>query len=915
MPNPPRLADVLLRLVLSSEDAEVIAGDLEESFHTAVAARAGTRAARFWYWRQALSIVAAHVLARAADSSHGRSYPQPQPKRTHMAAIRQDLSYALRSLAKQPGFTTMAVLMLAVGIGANVAIFSLVNAVLLKPLPFADPGRLMMVHLLAPDRDAAGTQRQVIWSFPKYQVLREHQRAFESTAVFGGWTWNLTGSGSPERIVGEVAESTYFQTLGLTPHLGRMFSAEETRAPGSAPLAVLGHGLWIRRFGADPAVLGRTVGLNGVAYTIVGVAAPGFRGLTGEADLWVPIMALSAGELGEAWNHSYQVVGRRQAETSVEAAQAEVTVLGGRIYEAIPDPGGGGPARGAWGATAVPLDDQRIDPLIRQSILLLGSAVASVLLIVCVNLANLMLVRGLSREREVAIRLALGASRLRIVRQLMTESLVLASAGTLIGLAVAHAAIFAGAALAPDLRMVLPRGGPEGGLTRVGLGLVGFDGTVLLFIVVIALGTAVLFGLGPAWRASRRDLTTTMKAGSSGAVGSGARGLALRNVLIVGEIALALVLLTAGGLMLKSVVRLQATEVGFDPDGLLTVRVALPGPQYNPQRATQFLDQLVGRLAGHADINSAAYGSCAPVSGGCNRTTATFPDQPPASAGNKPLVGVIWASPGYFDTLRIRLIRGRNFSDHDRAGQPKVVVINESAARALWGTSDPIGKRIALGQGGFQDGAEVVGLVGDVRYGAVETSMMPDVYLPLLQSLRASGFIFVRSRTAPEPLVSAVRLDVQALDPDLPLTDIKTMGQRFNEATWRTRTSAWLLGVFAALALLLAALGLYGVMSQAVEQRRRELGVRMALGATRGDIMRLIIGRVFVLALLGTVAGIVLAVPAMRLLSALLYQVTPTDPVVFTLLALSLLAAALLAGYVPARRATRVDPLLTLRAD
>ena len=457
----------------------------------------------------------------------------------------------------------------------------------------------------------------------------------------------------------------------------------------------------------------------------------------------------------------------------------------------------------------MPLDDQRVDPLIRRSVLLLGAAVASVLLIVCVNLANLMLVRGLGREREVAIRLALGASRLRIVRQLMTESLVLAIAGTLVGLAVAYAAISAGASLAPDLRMVLPRGGPEGGLTRVGLGLVGFDLRVLLFTVGMAIATAVLFGLGPAWRASRRDLTASMKIGSSGSVASGARGLALRNLLIVGEIALALVLLTAGGLMLKSVVRLQATEVGFDPDGLLTVRVALPDPQYNAQRATQFLADLVGRLDGHADIDAVAYGSCAPVSGGCNGTLATFPGRPPAPPGRGPVVGVLWASPRYFETLGIRLIRGRAFTERDRVGQPKVVVISEAAARAFWGSGDPIGQRIGVGQGGFQDGAEIVGIVADVRYGAVETAVRPDVYLPLLQSRRASGFIFVRSRTAAEPLVAALRRDVQALDPDLPLTDIKTMEQRFNEATWRTRTSAGLLGVFAALALVLAALGLY----------------------------------------------------------------------------------------------------------
>lgn len=497
----------------------------------------------------------------------------------------------------------------------------------------------------------------------------------------------------------------------------------------------------------------------------------------------------------------------------------------------------------------------------------------------------------------------------------MTESAVLAVAGSVAGLAVAYAAMSAGASLSPDLRIVLPREGPTGGLTRVGLGLVGLDGTMLLFTIGIAMSAAVLFGLGPAWRTSRRDLTATMKAGSSGAVSQGTRGFALRNLLIVGEIALALVLLTAGGLMLKSIARLQATEVGFNPDSLLAVRVALPAPQYNPQRATQFLEQFVGRVAGHAGFTAVAYGSCAPLSGYCNRTTAIFPDRPPAPRGTSPAVGVFWASPRYFETLGIRLIRGRIFTESDRAGQPKVVVINEAAARAFWGSEEALGKRIGVGQGRFEDGAEVVGVVADVRYGAIERSVGPDVYLPLLQSTRSSGLIFVRSRTSAASLVATLRRDVQALDPDLPLTDIKTMEERFNDATWRTRMSAWLLGVFAALALFLAALGLYGVMSQGVEQRRRELGVRMALGATRGDIMRLIIGRVFVLALAGILIGVVAAVPSMRLLTALLYQVKPTDPVVFTLLALALLAVAVVAGYVPARRATRVDPLTTLRAD
>jgi putative ABC transport system permease protein len=905
-PAPLRLGDALLRLVLSPDDAETIAGDLEETFHD-VATRRGWAAASLWYWQQILSVARAHIFSSNDPIEH------PHRRRT-MAAFRQDLFYAARSLRKQPGFAATAVLMLALGIGANVAIFSLVNAVLLKPLPFAEPDRLMIVHMSAPEFDNPNITRRMIWSYPKYVLLRDNQQVFESTTAFSSWTWNITGTDSPERAIGELVEATYFQTLGINPEVGRTFTADETRVPGSVPLAILGHGFWTRRFGGDRAVIGRNIGLNGIPHTIVGVLPPGFRGLTGQAEVWVPLTTLPADALGEKWNHSYTVVARRKTDTSVASAQAAVTLLGEMVARETPDPS---PVRrGNWGAFAVPLNDDRVDPLLRRSLILLLVAVASVLLLVCINVANLTLARALARQREVAIRLALGASRLRIVRQLMTESLLLAVLSAIAGLAVASLLVSVGASMMPDLRMVLGPRSQSAGLTRVGLGGVGLDGGVLLFTFAIAIVTAGLFGLAPAWRASRRDLTDAMKRGSAGSVASGTRGAALRNVMVVVEVALALVLLTAGGLMLKSVVKLQGTELGFNPTSLLTVRFTLPSPKYNPRRATQFFDQLVARQAAQPQVTSVAYGSCPPVSGGCNGTTATFPDRPPSSSDTRPVVGVLWASPGYFETLGIRVIRGRAFTEHDRVGQPKVVVINEAAARAFWGNEDPVGKRIAVGQGGFGgDGAEVVGVVADVRYGAVETSVNPDVYLPLLQSTRTWGYVFIRSRAPAATLVASLRTEVQALDADLPLTDIKMMDERFGDATWRTRMGAWLLGLFAALALLLAALGVYGVMSQGVQQRTREIGVRIALGAARGDILRLMIGRVVRIALAGIALGVLLAIPSTRLLATLLYQVRPGDPTVLTTLALILLSVALLAGYLPARRATRVDPLTTLRAD
>jgi putative ABC transport system permease protein len=900
--TPPRLAEMLLRIVLSREDAEVVAGDLEESLRTCVAPRRGARAARRWYWHQAIGIVWAHLREPAWEPEERR------PGRSTVPSLRQDLAFAVRSLRKGPAFTTEAVLMLALGIGANIAIFALVNALMLKPLPFADPDRLMLVQMLMPDRDAPGVLRPGLWSWPKYRVLRDEQQVFESTAIFGGREWNVTGSGSPERVPIELVEWSYFHVLGVAPQVGRAFSAQETGTPGSAPLAVLGHGFWVRRFGSDPTVVGRTIGLNGTPHTILGVLPSGFRGLTGQGEIWVPLMTVDKEELEGAHNHSYRVVARRGPEISVQEARAAVTVLGQRVDAQYPDG-----SRAPWAATAVPLDDERVDPLVRRSVLLLLAAVAAVLLIVCVNLANLTLARGFARQREVAIRLALGAGRLRIVRQLMTENMLLAAIGAGGGLAVAYVAVSGAAVLMPDLDVVL--NGRSVGLTRAGLNLLGFDGATLLFTVAVATLATMLFGLGPAWSASRRDLSATLKAGGAGAVSAGGRGFDLRNGLLVAEMALALVLLAAGGVMIKSVVRLQATELGFNPGGLLTFRLMLFPPQYDPERATQLFEALLDRLDREPAVQSVGYGSCAPVSGGCNSTLASFPDRPPFPPGRAPIIGVFWASPRYFETLGIRLVRGRFFTERDSVGRPKVTIVNETAARTFWPGQDPIGKRIGIRQGGFQDGAEVVGVVADVRYGEVERAVAPDVHIPLLQSRRQFGVIFVRSRSTPAALAPVIRRELAALDSDLPIVDMKPMEARLGDAIWRTRMSAWLLGVFSGLALLLAALGIYGVMSQGVTQRSREIGVRIALGADRADILRLVLRRVLAVSMAGIVVGVILAWPALQALSGLLYEVSPRDPFVLATLSSVLLAVALLAGYLPARRAARVDPLTTMRVE
>ena len=819
-----------------------------------------------------------------------------------------DLRYGLRTLGRSPGFSAAAMLTLALGIGANLAIFALVYAVLIRPLPFRDPGELMLVHLLVPDRDAPGVFEKMVWSYPKYQVLRERQQVFSGTALFAKREWSLTKAGGPERLQGEIVGASYFALLGVETPLGRTFDPAEDR-PGAPPVAVISHQLWQQRFGGDAGVTGKVITLDGTPFTIVGVAPPGFHGLFGLADVWRPMMTTDPSDLVEPFSHSYLLVARRRPGVTVEQADAAVRVLGAQAEAAFSSV----PAREQGSATAVPLDEERIDPLLRRAAFVLLGAVGLVLLIACVNLATLTLTRGLARQREVAIRLAIGASRWRVVRQLLTESLLLSLAGTAAGAVVAFGSIRAVSSAMPDLSHVLR--GQQGGLMRVGASMLGVDATLALAAIALGIVTAALFGLVPAYHAARGDLTTAVKSGTAGSSSSGFRGVTLRNGLVVAEVALALVMLVAAGLMVKSLMRLSQTDLGFRPGRLLTFRLQLPDQTYPPERRLPFAEQLLARLKARPEIESAAFGHCAPVSGGCNGTRALFPDRPPVTRGSEPLVGVTWASPDYFTTLGIRLVRGRWFTDRDREGQPKVVVINETAARRFWPNEDPIGKRMGLGQGGFRDGAEVIGVAADVRYDAVETPPGPDAYIPLLQSSRPGGYIFLRSRVPPSALVPIVGHEIASLDRDLPFSDVKTMDERYGEATWRTWTIGSLLSLFAALALVLAVVGVFAVLAQSVAQRTREIGVRMALGAGPRDIRRLVLGRAMRIAGLGVAIGLGGAWFASRLLTTLLYEVEPNDPSVLSVLALLLFALTLVASYVPARRAARIDPLETIRAD
>jgi len=817
----------------------------------------------------------------------------------------KDVRYGLRSLWRNPGFGAVAIVTLALGMGANLAIFALVNALLIKPLPFRDPGELMLVHLLVPEREAPGLLRRTLWSYPKYEAMRDGQQVFSATALFAGHEWSLSRTGNPERVQSEVVEASYFALLGVEASAGRLFTAADDEV-GAPPVVVISHDLWQRRFRSDTDALGKVVTLDGTALTIVGVTPPAFCGLSARADVWRPLKPTAPYDLSEPFSHSYTQVARRRPGITIEQADSAVRVLGAQIDAEFP-------AAEQSGVTAVPLNDERIDPLLRRAALILLGATGLVLLMACVNLANLTLARGVARQREVAIRLALGAGRLRIVRQFLTESLCLSFGAAAAGALVAAASIRVAASAMPDLSKILD--GERGGLLRVGASMLGVDATLVLAGVGLAVVTAVLFGLMPARQAARHDLTMATKGTIGGDRSRGFRGFTVRNGLPVAQLALALVLLVSAGLMMKSLVRLSLTDLGFHSDHLLTFQLALPGESYPPERTLPFTEQLLGKLKARPEVQAAAFGNCAPVSDGCNGTRAFFPERPPAPPGTDPLVGITWVSPDYFDALGIRLLRGRSFTERDRQGQPKVVVVNETAARQFWPDEDPIGRRLGVGQGGFRDGAEVIGVAADVRYEAVETPPGPDVYVPVLQSPRPGGVFFVRSRLSVSALVPMVRHELASIDRDLPLSDIKTMHERYREATWRTWTIGVLLSIFAGIALVLALVGVFAVLAQSVAQRTREIGIRMALGAAPRDIRRLVLGRALMIAAMGVAVGLGGASVASRLLTAFLYEVEPNDPSVLAGIALLLFVVTIVASHIPASRAAHIDPLDTMRSD
>ena len=908
------LALFLIARVTPSTDREAVVGDTLEQLD-AVTRTHGAAAARRWVWREALRVLA------GAPRHHFAARWSPRPAATFrmdgsMSSIWQDVRFALRCLGRSRGFAAVAVLTLALGIGANTAMFAVVNAVLLRPLPFEHADRLMLVHLVAPGRPGEpAAPGEVVWSYPKYRTFVELQQTFDDSGLFTDAAETLAGEGAPERVQGEVITERYLSTLGISPLVGRPFTFDEANRAGAPPVVLLGHGLWTRRYAANPELLGRTIELGGVTQTVVGILPRGFLGLSGNAEWWRPLAVADAWALNEAQGHNYRLVAKRRAEVTEDEAAAAVRAYGPAI-DAAHNEGNGRP----WGASAVSLDRSRVDPDVRRVAIVVLGAVGFVLLIACANLTNLLAAKASTREREVAIRLAIGASRGRIVRQFAVEGLTLAALGAAGGVVVASLLLSIATVILPDADIFFRgAGGPGGsriagadGLTRVSAAAIGLDTVTLLFTATVGILTALLVSILPAAQASGlRPGLSLKRAGAAAGRRNGRFGP--RGFLVAAEIAMALVLMTGAGLMLKSAWHLRTTPLGIDASDVVTAGLSLPPASYPPERGRALYADLMTRLGALPGIQAVGVGSCTPAGGPCNATSIKFPNRPPVKG--TPPVGVRWVSPGFFDALRIPLLQGRMFTDLDRAGQPKVVVVNATAAKTYWPGENPVGQRVSIGQGGFEDGAEVIGVVADVRYRNIESTATPDIYLPVAQSYRAGLRLFLRSQLGTAAVVSAITTNVRALDPNLPLIGVKTMDASVGDAMWRTRVAAWLLSAFAGLAMLLTGIGVFGVMAQLVVQRTAEFGVRMALGARPQDVLALVLRRAVLVTAVGLALGLAGSLAATRSIGTLLYGVTPTDPATVVAVAATLAAISIAACYLPARRATRVNAIVALRSE
>ena len=810
----------------------------------------------------------------------------------------QDVRYALRQLRKSPGFALVVVITLALGIGANTAIFSVVNAVLLRPLEFRDADRLVRVWHVPPAQSFPGMTTFSV-SAANYLDWEKQNHVFDGMAIITYRGFTVTGDDKPEQLDASAVSSGFFSTLGIQPILGRVLLPEEDQ-PGRSHVVVLSHRLWKERFGANPDIVGRNINLDGEGYLVAGVMPASFR-FPEFAQMWTP-MAWTDKERAVRGEHHYLVIARLTPGIELKQAQAEMNTISGRLQQLYPEDDKG------WGAIVVPLHDDMVAD-VRPALLVLLGAVAFVLLIACVNVANLALAKTFSRQKEIAIRTALGATSSRVLRQILTETVLLALTGGALGLACSHFAIrlivaFLGDKLPPSIE-------------------VGFDSQVLTFTAVISVLTGIASGALPAWRLTRRDVNQALKQGL-GRTDSDSSGHRTRSILVVSEVALSLLLLVGAGLMIRSFQKLRSVNPGFDSGNVLTMTAMVPRAKFPlPSGQVGFFELVLQRLRALPGVESAAVIDDIPLNNEGSHQPIAVEGRPVVPMSEQPEVDVRVISTGYMGALHIPVLRGRDLSDTDIAKRPAVVLISESMARQFWPGEDALGKRLTLT---FSPDAvrEVVGIVGDVKLDSLDqTRPSATLYFPLDQVSASSNggwgsfpmTLVVRSASGSTGMVSAVSNAVHEVDREIPLRDILAMDDLVTNSLSQQRFNMLLLGAFAGLALLLAAVGIYSVLSYSVRRSVREIGIRLALGARMGDVLRMVVIEGMKPTLIGVAVGTAGALALGRVLSSLIYGVRPTDPLTFLAVAALLAAVALVASIVPAYRATKVDPMVALRYE
>jgi putative ABC transport system permease protein len=808
-----------------------------------------------------------------------------------MHRLLQDARYALRLLAKSPAFTAIAILTLALGIGANTAIFTVVNAVLLRPLPFQDPSRLVLIAEKSP-------YPTITTSYENWQDWRDQSHSFESVEATRPSTIALTGTGEPERLNSQNMTAGIFPLLGVKAILGRTFLREEDRA-GGAPVAVLSYGLWQRRFGASQEIIGKSINLDSQPYTVVGVLPAGFQ-LMFPADVFLPFMPWAKTLPDDRnWHPGIFPVARLKPGVTSEQARAEMVGITKRLEQQYPDYNTG------ISANIIGIQDQMVQN-VRPALLLLLGAVAAVLLIACVNVANLLIARAASRGREVAIRTAMGASRGRVLRQLLTESVLLSLSGGVLGI------LMAIAALGPLVK--LASGSVPKAVT------ISLDYRVLLFTLAVSIFTGIFFGIAPALSTTKLDLRETLNEGSRGST-AGPGQHRIRGLLVAAEIAAAMLLLIGSGLLLRSFQRLQEVPPGFQSDHLLAADLPLSRNAYaKPEQRFEFFDRLVERAQALPGVRSAAAASALPVTSGGGAIHFNIHGRPPKSPHDFTAAGYFTVTPHYFETIGAPLLQGRFITPNDAEKAPAVVVINATMARTYWPNESPLGKRMQLGATPENDvpWMEVVGVVGDVLQN-LGNQPAAEMYLPYRQ---ADGLLpvfqlslVIRTATDPHAAIPSLRSAITEIDPNQPIVNVRSMEENISTNVAQPRFRAWLIAIFAMLALVLAAVGVYGVMSYAVTQRTTEIGIRVTMGAQPRDVFRIIVGEGLRLALVGVAIGLGTALALTRLLRTFLFGVSAYDPVTFIGVSVVLTAVAVAACYFPARRATQVDPLVALRYE